>query len=457
MTERVKCRDEGCERTILPSTAAETGGLCMPCVAAKKRREHAAWVAANAIEVDRFAGITDPVEIACLLVERPPRDELRIDVPYPKPLSRVVAELEAADISRLVAKSTSMLRDSDSTRFESGRTLAESLVLLRTDMSHEDLMSLQSTMLDRDDAYPAYLFRSADKSIVTRLLDAIANPGDEHVGHLLCALAWTEHTDAIAAFRTWCEQAPSFAGSLHLEPARYLHDAGIELRGDRVARLWPTNCCELVPNAHADRPRNQGNPEVGSYDGGSNKDTSNDEAERQAGALRVIVDAEGASCSFCGDPLTLLFDLRLDAPQLAFLDLQWQRLRVPICERCSCFGSIYFDVGRDGSFAWAEENERPEYIAEGEWGAMPRECLDLGAERPATAAVDWIHDTTCSQLGGLPSWVQDFDYPNCPGCKQTMPFLGQVSREDIEEYGEGIYYAFFCVDCSKTSSTYQQT
>lgn len=31
MRERISCKTEGCSATILPSTAAKAGGICMPC------------------------------------------------------------------------------------------------------------------------------------------------------------------------------------------------------------------------------------------------------------------------------------------------------------------------------------------------------------------------------------------------------------------------------------------
>lgn len=30
-TEQIPCKTEGCGATILPTTAAKTGGFCMPC------------------------------------------------------------------------------------------------------------------------------------------------------------------------------------------------------------------------------------------------------------------------------------------------------------------------------------------------------------------------------------------------------------------------------------------
>ena len=81
MIERLPCSVKGCDRTILPSTAVDTGGRCMPCVQGRgpegdtrPRRK-----------VDRFQGVRDPVKVLKLLCDRPmpqPRTEF---VGPPKP------------------------------------------------------------------------------------------------------------------------------------------------------------------------------------------------------------------------------------------------------------------------------------------------------------------------------------------------------------------------------------
>ena len=38
-----------------------------------------------------------------------------------------------------------------------------------------------------------------------------------------------------------------------------------------------------------------------------------------------------------------------------------------------------------------------------------------------------------------------------------MMFLAQLDYSDIEQYGEGIIYAFICPDCRTTATSYQQS
>ena len=91
-------------------------------------------------------------------------------------------------------------------------------------------------------------------------------------------------------------------------------------------------------------------------------------------------------------------------------------------------------------------------------GDLPRRSLVLAdaPRSPWHAAMDSL-PTQYSQIGGHPTWIQDAEYPTCGNCSKTMPFIGQISCEDVEPNREGIFYAFLCADCAMTTSIYQQT
>ena len=89
---------------------------------------------------------------------------------------------------------------------------------------------------------------------------------------------------------------------------------------------------------------------------------------------------------------------------------------------------------------------------------MPTDCLAIEMEpRSPHFADGWTSDAPLSQVGGLPSWIQDPEYPSCPKCQRRMKFFGQISNEEIEDYSEGIYYMFLCSDCGIGATGYQQT
>ena len=38
-----------------------------------------------------------------------------------------------------------------------------------------------------------------------------------------------------------------------------------------------------------------------------------------------------------------------------------------------------------------------------------------------------------SQVGGHPTWIQGAEYPRCPECSGAMPFIAQISNEDLDD------------------------
>lgn len=82
-----------------------------------------------------------------------------------------------------------------------------------------------------------------------------------------------------------------------------------------------------------------------------------------------------------------------------------------------------------------------------------------GESRHYLETANWstLPGVAFSQIGGFPTWVQDAEYPGCPDCSETMPFVGQISNEDFLEFAEGIYYAFHCPKCNVSATGYQQS
>src|SRR5215475_13490080 len=106
MTTRIACTSPGCTGMILPETAARTGGLCMPCVQAKARREDEAYVAAKRREVDPYAGVTDPLELIQLSHTRRPFSRLVRYLPCPQSLEDLYASLDPGRVAALIRYAT---------------------------------------------------------------------------------------------------------------------------------------------------------------------------------------------------------------------------------------------------------------------------------------------------------------------------------------------------------------
>src|SRR6476646_8346613 len=102
MPERVQCKTPGCTATILPTTAEQTGGFCMPCVQSKARAEREAFIKANRREIDPYEGITDPVEVLQIMHRPFTYDPLVIRKPYPRNAEEVCALMSDSEKNRLV-------------------------------------------------------------------------------------------------------------------------------------------------------------------------------------------------------------------------------------------------------------------------------------------------------------------------------------------------------------------
>lgn len=67
-----------------------------------------------------------------------------------------------------------------------------------------------------------------------------------------------------------------------------------------------------------------------------------------------------------------------------------------------------------------------------------------------------------NRIGGEPTWIQDPDYPHCPGCQHRMHFLAQLDSLDFSSrqwlWGSGgIAYIMWCDPCRTSAAFWQCT
>jgi hypothetical protein len=108
---------------------------------------------------------------------------------------------------------------------------------------------------------------------------------------------------------------------------------------------------------------------------------------------------------------------------------------------------------------WAANNVPPAFLPRNaqSWESSPwsKVAVSLCPRRP-THAADWCLPTTLSQIGGFPAWVQHVSFAACLRCGRTMTFVAQIDQAVFPRH-EGVYYAFVCVPCRTTATSYQQT
>lgn len=405
MTSRLPCRTPGCSGTILPDTAERTDRLCMPCVHRARREQWERHVAEHRVEVDRFAGVTDVVELIRLSHEKPRAHPLVADKAAPATLDSLYRRLTQDGADRLVdlarGSSEDMLVD------VAGHLACFSLV---------DLHTVQQALLDVGLARPSYAFCDAKPDVVQRLLGGLADDAPIAWEHGLAALAWTRSAEGMAAFDRWQRRPPPWASQMYVAADAFTRDAGYALR-DGSPRSIVLPACAAITEA-SEQPV----------------------SDSALVLFAPVADPDAPPCPSCHTPpvavLTIVED-RLPAALRGHLPA-----RVIACMQCASRDAASFTRGTDGG-TWT-------WVATGPADPRPWPTLELSpvacslTPRSTREAVDWLVTKAASQLGGLPAWVGDWGYEPCPLCDEWMTVIAQV-----DEFGLGgmMVYVSWCRAC----------
>lgn len=420
MTHRIPCKSPACTSTILPETAARTNGYCMPCEQAQQQREHDEYIKKNKKIVNAFAGLSDPVAML-KLVHQPRKFDALIDwTPCPVPTDALYQQLTAEQAQQMADYATE--------RFASGKyKLAQEICLCLAAFTQVNLNAYFREWISYDDLdNDSYMpFHRAPTDVRDRLLERVEDDAENRNCILQC-LAWIGDDVVVERFAHWRNSPPPWRSSLYIEPEEYAHGAGWELTAeDQRRNLYFPHCFHLEM-----------------------KSTGSCEALR-------VVDERNDTCPNCALPLTNLFDVDLKATGLS----DKGRFRVVTCECCTAYSTIFGYIDSQGNAHLSAKNIPPAWLPDdvSEWRRLPLNSIQLGNLRSPLFAADPFLPVSFSQLGGHPTWIQDAEYPLCPECSRTMTFLAQLDYADIEQYGEGIIYAFICSECRTTATSYQQS
>lgn len=66
-------------------------------------------------------------------------------------------------------------------------------------------------------------------------------------------------------------------------------------------------------------------------------------------------------------------------------------------------------------------------------------------------------DNDVNTIGGYASWVQDWEYRECPECGKKMKYLAQIHWDTFDDCAEGTLYIEICPDCRIITMFHQQT
>lgn len=417
MVDRVPCKAPGCNRTILPETAARTGGICMVCERERARAEHQAYVLANRKTVDRFAGVSDPFEIIKLFHQPFRYDPLVQLVPFSGSIREVYRTFE--DTGSLQEYAVELLR--------LGRgDEAEQIARCLGAFTDSDLDVLLRQLLPHVSPLVAIAFRNASDAIRSQLFAALHADGTRP-DSILRALAWAGGEEVTAAFSEWTARPPDWSSKLYVPPAQYAQEAGwgLDREGNR-RDLFSSTCYGITF------------------------------AKGTANRAVAVFERISERCPWCASTLVDLvrFDRSDESLRPILGEVPVRRVR--ICDQCSCFTTI-FSRETDERIWWNDEPVHCPRDAGISYGFPDNVGIERISERGIYEAADQFLPISFSQFGGLPAWVQDPAYPNCPDCGQLMRFIFQIATDDVMPPAEGITYGFFCDPCRISAVNYQQT
>jgi hypothetical protein len=369
--------------------------------------------------------VSDPVEMLMIL-HQPPKSTPSIAYkPSPRSSEQLYAELNPKQIARMMDFAAKKLGDADV-------SVADDVARCLAAFTSTRLDQLLDDFVERAHFWPPIAFRKADSRFARALIDALPD-SHQAANQVLQCLAWIG-SDEVVAFLTEADRhPPAWAKPLYVSPGKYAHVAGWELRDGHRHELHFDDCYAVHPAG----------------DGAS-----------VAPCVRAMVRGTG-TCQWCGRHLCKMVQLDVADSRLHFLPRIGTGLSVPTCDVCTCFtdGGPFFFAMADGGWEWAPQNQKPEYLpsADEEWDSSPWAEVPVSIRaRSAIHAADEFLPTTFSQIGGLPTWIQDSQYPACCRCGCTMTFLAQLDN-GVFPLHEGMYYAFICHDCGVTATCYQQT
>jgi len=178
-----------------------------------------------------------------------------------------------------------------------------------------------------------------------------------------------------------------------------------------------------------------------------------------------------ATCGFCGEPLYHL--LTLDPIPEGLEITSVFRLALATCLSCEgweeyCLFFQHDDAGLPVAYNRAETLRMPKFF----YRPLVETRVAMIETPQRWRWQDWGASNgkeNLHRLGGHPSWVQSAEYPVCPVCARTMPFLMQLdsglkldARQKTEDgtllWGSGgMAYLFWCDACRMSATMWQCT
>lgn len=287
---------------------------------------------------------------------------------------------------------------------------------------------LYDYLLENDTFYYGEIFLRAEEETAAKIIEKIKKMQTKDtlcVNHALIALSSIRcETSKNFLRESSREPLPEWAGKLHISPVLYARTAGWNIEGSNDDKLFSDN---VIPLKTLAKKASDKNHPIYSLD---------------------------ETCPFCGSKLAVMLETDI---------------KFTTCLNCSCYQTIFTRYSSGN--VWLDSNKKSDILSTilEDYKTVAKDINDstenlsektfvpLEEERKATYTAHQFAEISRTQLGGMPTPINDMDYPICPRCGKVMKFIGQVDMGDLEEYGEGIYYFFTCERCKINGCNYDQS
>ncbi len=285
----------------------------------------------------------------------------------------------------------------------------------------ESLKEIYPTLINKKVFYYPEIYRHADEFIADKLIELVEK-NDSNKNHILICLAWIGTQNVIDFFVESSKNKPKWTKKLYVLPKEYAGQAGWIIEPNGTRRELISYEVKVLKNK--------------------------DKVESEIADFQTFVE-HSEDCPFCKSKLTTVFSTQIDNQLTDFVT----------CLLCGCYEPIFMRIDENGRSTWHNKNKKWEHFDDSMEmdSVVPNTLVLTDEKRKPEYSISQFVEISKSQIGGYPTWIQDAEYLKCPDCGETMNFVGQIDFEDVEEYGEGIYYFQHCKKCSITGTNYQQT
>ena len=291
-----------------------------------------------------------------------------------------------------------------------------------------DCSELAEAAFEREIFYPSELYYEAGEEMTDRLIEKLtaADSGNEG-SRLMSCLAMAGGKKAQNALYELKRNPRPWRKSLYVDSDIYAEEGGwtFDSKNDYI-KLNYDKCYSFEPGS----------------------------AKNEKGTF--IARKRGEKCPHCGCELVDILVLDGRDPRFSFLGIDGI-ITASCCPNCVTLSEgISSRFTPDGKseileFEGIEEN----YFSDEVVNKMAENRFVVSEkERPLFYGA---FNDDVNTIGGFASWVQDWEYRECPECGKKMKYLAQIHWDTVEDCAEGTLYIEICPDCRIITMFHQQT